>query len=516
MNQRVLDLYKPLREHLKPVAVENAFYVIWAYMNLFQFDIPMPPDIRVADVVLKNHRFPPGRMVLEWELALLAREMIINGRDNLSAATRNFQNWDYFAAAINGVKDFENNAWPIFGDISNVMKEVRRIAHRQFPWQTRIGTDLFVRYFKIYNNPRVASVVKNKLGLTVRQWYIAGTAAFGAILGHPKFNMDPNLIVGDVSKKEFDIFFNFISTDLNNLRNLIAKTVKYDDEFVYALNPLEYYPLILIGGYYYCPIINFLAWRITSGIFFDLVGDKNFGHPFGLAFQDYLEEVAKKVLDSSKTEVFGEQKYKVSKKEEDSIDIILAQKDAALFVEAKAKRMQMKSKSQLLSDDAMDKDLEILADDIVQVYATISDYKNGSYAHFQYDLGRRIYPLLVTLEDWFLIGPDADNLEKKVEVELKVRNLPVDYLKEMPYAICCARDFEHLVQILNTHSISEVMSIWFVPEKRGHNFGQFLLTNYRGKYESMDKFFHDDFEKIYPASVMKGGVELKNKMPLGK
>ncbi len=503
MNQKVLDLYIPLRDHLRPVAIENAFYVIWAYMNLFQFDTPMPANIRVADVVVKNHRFPPGRGVLEWELALLAREMVANGRDNLLAATRNFQDWNYFAAAINGIKDFENNAWPIFGDSSNVMKEVRRIAHRQFPWQTRIGTDLFLRYFKIYNNPRVASVVKDKLGLTVQQWYIAGTAAFGATVSNNKFNIDPNLVVGDVTKKEFDIFFKLISTNLNNLKKIIAKNVTYDDEFVYAFNPLEYYPLILIGEYYYCPIVNFLAWRITSGIFFDLVGDKNFGHPFGLAFQDYLEEVAKKVLNPSKAEVFGEQKYKVGKKEEDSIDLIIAQKDAAFFVEAKAKRMQAKSKSQLSSDDAIDRDLEILADDIVQVYATINDYKNGSYVHFQIRPETKIYPLVVTLEDWFLFGLDIDNLAKKVEAKLKNRGLPVAYPEEMPYAICCARDFEHLTQILNIHSIGDVMSGWLVPEKKGHNFGQFLVTNYRGKYGSMDQFFRGDFERIYPASVMK-------------
>jgi hypothetical protein len=505
MNQKVLDLYRPLSEHLRTVAIENAFYVIWAYMNLFQFDTPMPANIQVADVVVKNHRFPPGRGVLEWELALLAREMIINGHDNLSTATRNFQDWNYFAAAINGIKDFENNAWPIFGDVSNVMKEVRRIAHRQFPWQTRIGSDLLVRYFKIYNNPRVASVVKNKLGLTVQQWYIAGTAAFGATLSNSKFNIDPNLVVGDVTRKEFDIFFKFVSTDLNNLKKIIAKNVKYDDEFVYTFNPLEYYPLVLIGEYYYCPIINFLAWRITSGIFFNLVGDKNFGHPFGLAFQDYLEEVARKVLDPIKTEVFGEQKYKVGKREEDSIDLILAQKDAAFFMEAKAKRMQAKSKSQLLSDDSVNKDLEILADDIIQVYATIKDYKNGSYIHFQNRPEARIYPLIVTLEDWFLFGSDADVLAKKVEAKLKSSCLPVSYLEEMPYAICCARDFEHLTQILNIHSISEVMGSWLAPEKKGHNFGQFLVTNYQGKYGSMDRFFHGDFERIYPASVMNGG-----------
>ena len=158
--------------------------------------------------------------------------------------------------------------------------------------------------------------------------------------------------------------------------------MNYDDEFVYTLNPLEYYPLVRIGDYYYCPIINFLAWRITSGIYFDLVNDKGFGHPFGLAFQDYLKEVSTTILASDITKVFSEEKYMVCKREEDSIDLILSQNAAAVFVEAKAKRMRARSKSQLLSDESIDKDLDILADDIVQAYATIIDYKNWQILTF--------------------------------------------------------------------------------------------------------------------------------------
>jgi len=149
---------------------------------------------------------------------------------------------------------------------------------------------------------------------------------------------------------------------------------------------LEYYPLVKIDQYYYCPIITFLVWRITSGFYFDLIKDKkneeNFGSQFGLAFQDYLNEISEKILSGGKTIFISEQEYISGGNKKNSVDIILSQNNAAFFVEAKAKRLQVRSKSQLISKDAIEKDLEILADDIVQVYKTTYDYEKNLYPQF--------------------------------------------------------------------------------------------------------------------------------------
>lgn len=475
--------------------MENAFYVIWAYINYLQFDQPIPNDIEVHESVIKNKK-SPSRGIYEWELSLLAREIITNGERNPDQATKSFRNWNYLANTLNKLKEFENHAWPIYGDRKNILREIRRIAHRQFPWQSRPNSSFFLRYFKIYNNPRIKNIIEGRIGLTIQQWYTVGMAFMGAALSFPKSTVSPNISIPTISKREFDIVASFISTDLNTLRLIIEKEVNYDDEFVYTLNPLEYFPLVRIDNYYYCPVINFLAWRITSGIYFDLVDDKGFGHPFGLAFQDYLKEISTKILAPDTTKVFSEEKYYVGKKAEYSIDLILSQTDAALFVEAKTKRMRARSKSQLLSDDAMDRDLDILADDVVQAYATIEDYKKGKYSHFPYSDSTRVYPLIVTMEDWFLLGEDCKALSEKVKHKIQGIGIPIKCTEKTPFTICSARDFEHFLQVLNSQGITEVMTNWFTPDKAGNNFGQFLVTYYPvGK--RLTDFFPGDFEKIY-------------------
>lgn len=499
MESRIYDLYKPLRNHLRLSSVENAFYVIWAYINYFQFSKQMPRDIQV-DMGLMGKTMP-GRAIFEWELSLLAREMIINGQKDLSFRKKDFREWGYFRDAVNKLKNFENQSAAIIINNSNILKELNRIARRQFPWQFRIDPSLFIRYYKIFSNSRVVKIIEEKVGLTIQQWYMIGTVLLGAVLDNPKFTNDLKIEIDGLTKKDFYNFISLTSTNLEKMAKIIETDVKYDDRFAYSFNPLEYYPLVQINNFYYCPVTPFLAWRITSGIYFDLIkGDNSgeFGRCFGLSFQDYLEEVAKKVIDRDNIIIIPEKKYRIgTKTDQDSIDLIISQKDAALFIEAKAKRLSVKSKSELISDDAIEKDLDILADEIIKMYLTIDDYLKGAYSHFPFDKNIEIYPILITLEDWFILGEDAKNLRIKVEKKLLEKQLSEEFLSRMPYSVCATQNFEALSQLLNNHSIKEIMNQWFSPGKMDHNFGNFLVTQYSGEYKSIDEYFPGEFEKIY-------------------
>ncbi len=505
MEPEVFKLYKPVRNHLRRVSIENAFYVIWAYVRCFQFSTPIPKDIQVDQSILSAKDIP-SRGLYEWELSLLAREVLANGESELILSTESFNKWSYFSNVINKIKNFENNVWPVIGSKELLRHELRRIAHRQFPWHFKITSADFVRYYKIYNNPRIRDKVKEIIGINTQDWYVIGTAILGAFLSHTKMNIDSNIELTNVTKKEFDIFLDFISNTIDGFREIIKKDVKYDDQYVYSFNPLEYFPLVEIGSYYYCPIINFLAWRITSGLYFDLIkNDKNtsFGNAFGLSFQDYLYEISEKVLDSKKILHYREDKYKVDKLQKDSVDLIIKQGDSFFFVEAKAKRMQVKSKTQLSDESALKEDIDVLAEDIVQVYQTLDDFKKGHYSHLEYKEGDNIYSMVVTLEDWYLLGEDLLDVQEKVKEKMRVKGLSEDMIEKHPYILCSVKTFEILIQVLNTRMISEIMSDWLVPEKVGHDFGNFLITEYGKGVKYIDNFFPEDFEKIYKDQLGK-------------
>ncbi|MFM1757149.1 MAG: hypothetical protein RL621_2142 [Bacteroidota bacterium] len=499
LEKEIYKICKPLKNHIDKLWIENVFYVVWAYINNSQFNNEFPEDIEVIDEI-KNAKSIHEKGMYDWELSFLVRECLRFSQDTKNMSRENVNKYSYFSSAINKIKDLEGNIYNLIKQEDFWKVEFRRIAHKQFVWQFKLTDSDVLRYFKIYNNPKVSNFVKEKVGITTRQWYVIGTASMGAILKNPKFNVDSDIKISDITIKECNIFFEFVSANIDTIKDKLS-SIKYDENYLYGLNPLEYYPLVRVGNYYYCPIVNFLFWRITSGLYFDLIkGDNNgsFGRAFGSAFQDYLMELSQNILlDKDKTKTIPEHEYYVGKAKKDSVDIILKQKDAMFFVEAKAKRMQINSKTQLIKNESMDKDLNILADDIFQIYQTMKDYLDGMYTNI--DAGEyKIYPLLVTLEDWYLIGEDLLELKERVKRKLIENSLSEDFLVKFPFSICSTRNYELLLQLIDNNDISKVMDEWHVPERNGHDFGNFIVTHKNLKYRPLVYFFPEEFESIYP------------------
>jgi hypothetical protein len=72
----VYDLYKPLRNLLRQYPLMESLSVVHAYTQYLQFSRPLPSDIDVNPIIYARHK--PERQIYEWQLDLLAREIILN------------------------------------------------------------------------------------------------------------------------------------------------------------------------------------------------------------------------------------------------------------------------------------------------------------------------------------------------------------------------------------------------------------------------------------------------------
>src|SRR5205823_1785098 len=176
-------------------------------------------------------------------LEIIAREVILNaaGRGDHS-----LRKWDDLAGAINRIRHLEDEAYKMFGEKRDVLFEVHRIAHRQFPWQIKTGVNPLMRALKIFGRPDVDSIVVRELGMTMRQVLLLGVGLMGHFqkTGWMSINQDCHEL--GIPQHASVCFFRRLTSTIETLRTETAQRQSYGPDWVYAWNPLELTPLLSI------------------------------------------------------------------------------------------------------------------------------------------------------------------------------------------------------------------------------------------------------------------------------
>ena len=76
-------------------------------------------------------------------------------------------------------------------------------------------------------------------------------------------------------------------------------------------------------------------------------------------------------------------------------------------------------------------DIKNLAAAVVQVYKTLNDCLTGGYPHYTHKEGDKIYPVVVTLENWRLLGSVmCDLLERSVSAQMDKAGFSQDLIRQ--------------------------------------------------------------------------------------
>ncbi len=109
----VFKEYKPIRNRIAKLARDDALAVIWAYCQYLQIDdFKFPQEIQVEGKFFKLD--VPQQWISEWELELLAKEIILNG-GWVAAKGRTLRSWGTLSEIVNAIKDLENRIYGYFG-----------------------------------------------------------------------------------------------------------------------------------------------------------------------------------------------------------------------------------------------------------------------------------------------------------------------------------------------------------------------------------------------------------------
>jgi hypothetical protein len=205
----------------------------------------------------------------------------------------------------------------------------------------------------------------------------------------------------NIDNEKIDKFIDLFSSDIGELRSNIQNSRFLDKNIFYYSSPIRYKPLIRNDNFLICPMTTLLYWQITGGLYYLVEKDGTFANQFGLAFQEYIGHIINLVNREGNLHLFPEEKYHVSKNPKDTVDWIIEDNSANLFIECKTKRIQQGAKESLDISDALQTDLEILSKYVIQIFKTYLDYEKNLYPQFKLNLKSTSF-ILCTLEEWHI------------------------------------------------------------------------------------------------------------------
>jgi hypothetical protein len=495
--------YQRVRSSTRQLGHRESLYVIWAYSQYLQVrEFQIPADIQVAAQFLNAH--PPQAILAEWTLEQMARE-VIRHSDEEARRGRSLRQWDTLAAIANALRDLEGAIYSQLVGGGHIHLEIMRVQHRQFVWQQNsFNWRPIIRYYKLFNTPALIAHAQQATGLTIDEIYLIGMAYLGIFADHSRAVRQMNVEIPGLTPEHIDRFLAFTSLPRNELSNRLRAEHALDEGFAYRYSSLREFPLVRISyqgqDEVACPMPTLLFWRITTGLYYSLKDVRGFPTAFGDSFQRFVGEVLRQRITNAGMAVLDEREYHVGAHRKDSVDWIVRQDDdAALFVECKTKRLTWASKAGLTDLTALEQDIRKLAGAVVQVYKTIQDYRAGLYPHFPYVEARRIYPAIVTLEEWYFFGLEMPGrLDAAVRTIMEARALPIAWLDQMPYSIMSVHELEKVAGVINSAGIHPVISGKVLdPEFRRWGFGPYCNERYRNEVANLVPLFRDEFDAMF-------------------
>src|ERR1700737_2917000 len=262
------EQYKPFRNYMRPFILVDSLVDIWRYSQYILDNKPLPPNYALGKPPFE----PVRRHIWPWALDILARETVFNAAPR---GDRSLRRWNDLAGAINHIRDLDNAAYAVSGDERDVLFEMHRIDHRQFPWQIKMGVNPVMRALKIFGRDAVDAIVVREFGMTMRQVLLMGIAMTGHFqkAGNMSINQDYHEL--GIPQAAANAFLARLTSPIYDLRAITAKQQSYGPDWLYAWNPLEAAPLVAVDRTRpdrgLCPLPFFLLRRTSTGVFYDLV-----------------------------------------------------------------------------------------------------------------------------------------------------------------------------------------------------------------------------------------------------
>ncbi len=328
--------------------------------------------------------------IRKWELETLVALFFKEPRGAASkqwgSQSLNTAQFSTISDLVNILRSIEDSESGAKLTADTVLREMHKIAHRQFEWQRNFATrERLYRFAYIYGQGVCAEFFETKHGLSISEFLKAGFLIFahahltpwmGAVglekLAISKASVEQALAIMSLSRTDF----RSQTADLN--RQLLMGS---DVPLAYLPSLLRQYPLIAEPRFhsFIAPLPELIIYRITVGLFYDIAsGPQHLLNEANKRFEQYAQRLLTGFYPGF--QVLGSTRYGPKKATIDTPDIlVLANDTVEVVLECKATKLTYVSQYSNNPVTEARKQYEQIAKGVAQLWRFFAHARIGLY-----------------------------------------------------------------------------------------------------------------------------------------
>lgn len=350
--------------------------------------------------------------IQKWEIETLANELmtIPKAKTVKNGATRTLR-WDHFQVSLDCVRwlrKLENVEYRIQKKREDIFVEMGRIAARQFDWQRGYGNiPQFYRNAYVYGQGECAAYFERQHGISLNRFSQIGFMLFVSFTDSPVVRIDASWAKSGVTGDEVEHVLALISLPFAEAAKM-ARTKR--GKIIHTADKpsiLRQAPCLRFGEKgerIRAPLPELILERITSGIFYDVVGGGgSVRDDYGRRFEDYCHAHLSNTLPKYK----WDREFSYRKKPNTFLtpDILCGDAGQLEFAfECKATRM---SQEAMFGKDPMAaRGFQDMTKAVFQLWRFFSHCRRGCVDR---KVSETIVGVVLTLDNWLIMSETLRN-----------------------------------------------------------------------------------------------------------
>jgi hypothetical protein len=237
-------------------------------------------------------------------------------------------------------------------------------------------------------------------------------------------------------------FASAISGSIAEISAASREIVREFSEIDFRRSALRQKPVVIVGNQYIRPIEQLLTWRITSGLYYDVIGDSRSANEIGSQYEKYTRELFRAFVKNRKVD--GDFRYGTRQRSQRAPDCIVHDNGAVqVIVECKAKKLPLVAQTAMIETRERAIAVGEIANGVAQVRLFRQALLNGVVPDFH--LAESATLIVVTLDDWVFVGADIkDDIFKQAREISLAKGLNAETIGDCDVVLCTAAELDRL------------------------------------------------------------------------